>query len=370
MAKTGAVTRKKNVPQVAFTDRQLSLFQAFLTNELENDSLSNAIDLWDSVPRYSISRPKQNEMRSPEGTLPTMALEFSYRGKDYRVKIRPARLDLKGEDNRPLKDEKGNPKSIEYYPSAREEVVEHALRRIAAETNAGFYDKTDKSSGVAFTLHRLRQELADSGHSMTYENIVESLEILHYSSIAITDADLDATTEGDFSQSYFPTFARVNKKTRAADPEAKWFVQFHSFVAYSIDKIAYRQFNYRRLMKCKTQLARWLLSQLVIKFTQASLATTFEMRYSTIRRDSNLLTGYRRTRDAIAALDEAWDHLRELGALYFANKAEETGARGKVIDAIYTLTPSREFIAEQKAANKRAADARKAAERMRLGQAV
>lgn len=369
MTKNGAATRKKNVPQEAFTDRQLSLFQAFLTNELENDSLSNAIDLWDSVPRYSISRLKQNDMRSPDGILPIVTLEFRFRNKAFRAKIRPARIDAKSEDNKPLKDDKGNPKTVEYYPSAREELVEQALRKIAAETNAGFYDRADKSSGVAFTLHRLRQELADRGHSMTYENIVESLEILHYSSIAITDMDLDPNAEGEISQPYFPTFARVNKKTRAADPEAKWFVQFHSFVAYSIDKIAYRQFNYQRLMRCKTQLARWLLGQLVIKFTQASLMATFEMRYSTILRDSNLLNGYKRTRDGIAALDEAWDHLREVGALYFTKKTEERAARGKLADIVYTLTPSREFVAEQKAANKRAADARRTAERLQLGQA-
>jgi len=52
--------------------------------------------------------------------------------------------------------------------------------------------------------------------------------------------------------------------------------------------VTYRQFNYQRLMKCSTQLARWLIGQLVLKYTQAALINSFEMRYSTIKRDSAL----------------------------------------------------------------------------------
>jgi hypothetical protein len=39
-------------------------------------------------------------------------------------------------------------------------------------------------------------------------------------------------------------------------------------------------------MNCRTQLARWLIGQLVLKYTQAALTNSFEMRHSTIKRDS------------------------------------------------------------------------------------
>ena len=300
----------KHVPIAAFSNKQLSLFQEFFANTNdERDALSNAIDLWDSIPRYSLPRKKQEEIRLPGGFLPIRKIEFHYRGKIYTAQIRPARIqvcDKKGQ----LTEE-----TIEYYPSSREELIEHALRKLAAEQYAGFFDQVNHCSGVAFTLYRLRKELAAQGHAMTYESLTEGLKVLHYSQISILDTESDANDPSLISQAYLPALAKVNKNGIAADPDAKWFVQFHSLVTDSINQITYRQCNYRRLMKCSSQLARWIISQLVLKYTQASLQNSFEMRFSTIKRDSGLLDGYSRMRDAVAAVDDAWDEVKNLGVL-------------------------------------------------------
>ncbi|MDR3440605.1 hypothetical protein [Telmatospirillum sp.] len=343
----------KPVSPDAFSNRQLSLFQSFLANTDDaRDALSNAIDLWDSIPRYAIPRKKEDELRLPGGFLPLRNLDFQYRGKSYTAQIRPARLEVKDKNGRSTGE------TIEHYPSAREELIEHALRKLATEQYAGFFDKPDYRSGVAFTLHRLRQELAGQGHAMTYEGLAEGLEILHYAYLGVIDAESDPDDPGMISQPYLPALAKVNQQGRAADPEAKWFVQFHGLVTDSINQITYRQFNYQRLMKCSTQLARWLISQLVLKFTQAAVTNTFQMRLSTIQRDSGLLNGYARQRDAVAALDDAWNEVKELGAVAVVRKGEQRGSRGKLEDVTYTLFPSREFAAEQKAANRRQGDAK------------
>ncbi|MFX8133648.1 hypothetical protein ABTK90_19750, partial [Acinetobacter baumannii] len=75
---------------------------------------------------------------------------------------------------------KGKPTgaSVEYYPSAREELIEQALRRLATENDAGFFDDTMPRSGLHFTLYRLRQELAARGHAMTHRDLAEGLDIL------------------------------------------------------------------------------------------------------------------------------------------------------------------------------------------------
>ena len=337
----------------AFANSQLSLFQGFLANtDDERDALSNAIDLWDSIPRYAIPRKKEDELRLPGGFLPVRTVDFQYRGKTYSAQIRPARLDVKDRDGRPTGA------TIEHYPSAREELIEHALRKLAAEQYAGFFDKPDYRSGVAFTLYRLRQELASQGHAMTYEGLAEGLEVMHYAFLGVLDAESDPNDPSMISQSYLPALGKVNRKGRAADPDAKWFVQFHGLVTDSINQITYRQFNYQRLMKCSTQLARWLISQLVLKFTQAAITQCFEMKFSTIKRDSGLLNGYARQRDALGALDDAWEEVKELGALHLVKKAEQRGSRAKLEDVAYTLYPSREFSAEQKAANRRMLDAK------------
>jgi hypothetical protein len=346
----------KPVPADAFANQQLSLFQGFLANgDDERDALSNAIDLWDSIPRYTIPRKKQDELRVPGGYLPVRKIDFQYRGKAYTAQIRPARLDVKDEEGRPTGE------TIEHYPSAREELIEHALRKLAAEQYIGFFDKPDYRSGVAFTLHRLRQELAGQGHAMTYEGLAEGLDVLHYAYLGVIDAESDPDDPSLISQPYLPALAKVNRKGRASNPDAKWFVQFHGLVTDSINQITYRQFNYQRLMKCSTQLARWLISQLVLKYTQAAIHNSFDMRFSTIQRDSGLLNGYTRQRDALAALDDAWQEVKNLGALLSIKRADLRGSRGKLEDVTYTLIPSREFAAEQRAANRRLNDARSTA---------
>ncbi len=338
----------KPIPDDAFTNKQLSLFQGFLANNGdERDELSNAIDLWDCIPRYSIPRKNEEDLRMPGGFLPIRKIDFKYRGKNYIAQIRPARIDIKDKDGTPTGT------TIEHYPSAREELIEHTLRKLATEQKAGFFDRPDYRSGVAFTLHRLRSELAKNGHAMTYKGIVESLEILHYSYLAIIDAESDPRDPNMISQPYFPALAKVNYKKRKSDPDAKWFVQFHSLVTDSINQITYRQFNYQRLMKCSSQLARWIISQLVLKYTQASVTNSFQIKFSTIKRDSVLLNGYSRERDALIAVDQAWDEVKSLGAISLIEKVDERGPRGRVIDVTYTLFPTGEFAREQKAANRR-----------------
>ena len=330
----------------AFANRQLSLFQGFLANTGdEREALSNAVDLWDSIPRYAVSRVRMNAMRTPEGFLAVMETPFHYRGRELTARIYPAQV--KGADG----------KWASYYPSAREELVEHALRKISTEQQAGFFDQPNYRSGAKFSLYQLRRELEQQGHSLRYDELVQSLDILSLSSIEIEGT----TADGDeaFARStYLAALSGVRRKDYEADRSARWAAQFHPLVTQSIDQVTYRQFNYQRLMRCTTQLSRWLIGQLVLKYTQAALSNSFEMRYSTIKRDSALLSGYKLERQAVAALDAAWQELKTLGALTSIKKAEQRGARAKLEDVVYTLYPSREFTAEQKAANRRQSDAK------------
>ncbi|MDX8129595.1 replication protein [Methylomonas sp. OY6] len=345
------ISPHKPVPPDAYSNHQLCLFQDFLANTNdERDQLGNAFDLWDSVPRFSITRKRQEEMRLPSGALPICTIDFKYRGNEFKILIRPARLKdpITGEEK-------------EHYPGAREELVEHALRKIAVDD--GFYDVDGFRSGCRFTLHRLRTHLADQGHTLRYDELTEALDILSLSNIDIQGETDDA--EVCYTRmNYLSLLARVSKKDHSVNnsQDSKWLIQFHPLITNSISNLTYRQFNYRRLMKCRTQLSRWLISQLVLKYTQASLTNNFIMRYSTIKRDSALLEGYKRERDAIATLDASWDELKSLGVLTSYTKAEERGKRAKIVDVVYTIFPSPQFTAEQKASNRRLIDAKKSIE--------
>jgi hypothetical protein len=146
-----APKKMKSVPPAAFKNQQIDLFRDLLANtDKERDGLSNAIDLWDNVPRYALSRGKQDKSRLEGGFLPIAELDFQYKGNPYTAQIRPARIELKN------KDGEFTGETAEFYPSAREELVEHALRKLATEQQFGFLDTDNARSGVTFTLHQLR----------------------------------------------------------------------------------------------------------------------------------------------------------------------------------------------------------------------
>jgi len=325
-----------------FQSKQLDLFRYFLCgSDDERDRLSNTLDLWDSVPRYSVSRQAMEKMRKASAFPQLMNIPFHYRGRELKAIIQPAWIQDK-DDN-----------VIGYYPSANEELIEDALLKIAAEQDRGYFDKTNYRSGVVFTLYMLREELKKRGHARSYQQIVLSLNILARSTIEIRTMVDGKGGEGFAISAYISGLSAVSRGILADDPQAKWIVQFHPLVTQAIDALKYRQFNYAQMMSHCTQLARWLHKQLSLKFTFASLMTSFEMRFSTVKRDSALLDSYKQQRQAIAKLDAAFGELETSGVLMTVKKYEIRGSRDKLEDVTYTLTASREFITQMKAANKR-----------------
>jgi hypothetical protein len=290
----------------------------------------------------------QNRLRTSHGTLELLKLNFRHQQQDYLATITPARIEVKeGPD-------KG--KTVDYYPSASEELIEDALRKMAADQQQqqGFFDKKGYVSGVAFSLYQLREELAKRGHTRSYREIQLSLEILHKTNIEISNTSPSGRDEQVRSSTYFPALAAARRKDIEADPAARWVVQFHPLVTRSIDAVTYRQFNYHQLMSHRNQLSRWIHKQLVMKFTFAAIGKTFKMMFSTIQRDSALLSGYKETRQAVVAVVESFEELKKSGLLLDFEKGNEVrGPRNKLEDVEFILTPSHDFVREVKAANKR-----------------
>ena len=330
----------------AFSNRQLSLFQDVLCNtDEERRRLSNAIELWDSIPRYSVSRLAMSRLRINDKYLPDHEATFQHEGRTYAITISPASIVDVDRQKR------------EYYPSATEELVEEALRKMALQQQQGFFDKHTFRSGVVFTIYALREELAKLGHSRSHKEIVLALKILSKSVIEIRDT----TGKGEVlaSSAYLPALIAVSKRQLAEDPTAKWAAQFHPFVTESIDRITYRQFNYHRLMSHDGRLTRWLHKYLVLKFVFADVTKTFRLNYSTVKRDSGLLNEYARERDAMDALQRALNDLQEKEILSKVERITQTGPKNKILDIRFTLWPSFEFVKEVKAANKRQLDAQR-----------
>lgn len=334
-----ALDRKKikQPPPEAFGAKQLSLFQSFLCNsDAERDNLSNTIELWDGVPKYFISRQEMTKRRE-KGLLPTVDRPFEYRGRVFTVKVRPARLT----------DGDGNDK--EFYPSAREELVEDALRKIAAEQHHGFLDAQE--SGAVFTLHLLRRELQRRGHTLSYQEVVESLDIMAGCRIEIITAD----GTGDYKSPILAGLLRVSRHHYREDPKARWVAHFNPLVTRSIQALNFRQYDYHTMMSHTTQLARWMHKRLAHNYINANLMQPYSILFTTVQRDSGLLE-YTRARDAVRKLDDALNELKDKRVLMFFKKEDRTGERGRILDVHYTITPAPQFVSQIKAANKRYSD--------------
>jgi hypothetical protein len=240
---TNETEKKKQMApsDAAFGGAQISLFQSFLCNtDEEHDRLSNTIELWDSIPKYAMSQQAMNKERTEEGLLEPLEREFVYRDCHYKVIIQAAVIveeeNTEEDGKRELFGNFPRKRYKAFYPSANEELVEDALRKIAAEQYKGFFDKPTFKSGVVFSLYMMREELKKRGHTRSYQEIVRSLNILAKSNIEILFPD----GRGMAVTNYLPVMAAVTRARLIEDPAAKWVVHFHPLVTDSIDKLSYR----------------------------------------------------------------------------------------------------------------------------------
>lgn len=340
-------------PQSAFSSQQLDFFQTFLCNtEEERKKLSNTIEFWESIPKYSMTQQAQNALRTKDGYLPVLEKSFVYNGIECTLKIAAAPIEE-------IID--GKKINNYYYPSANEEIVEDALRKMASDHQKGFFDDQGSSneelftSGVRFTLNALREELHECKKTRSHKEIVKSINILQGSNIVINFADGTAIAKA----SYLPTVFAASKTKNVEDANSKWVVQFHPLVTKSITKKSYRQYDYAVMMSHSTQLARWLYKKLAHCYTNASHITTYNIWMSTIQRDSGHLE-CKRQADTIRKLEDALKELTNNKVLEKFNRIETVnGERRKIIDIKYALKPHDEFIKDVRASNKRQSQALK-----------
>ncbi len=342
--------RQSSLPRSArgvSQDLQYDLFTQFFGNP---DNLSNTIELWDAIPKYAFSARMQALSRDGAGRLPVYQRSFAYRAAPKAdnptltctMNLQPASIIVC--DRR-----------VDVYPSADEELVEEVLKKIFTDQHHGLHDSRRGESWVRFTLHMIRVELAKRGRTRSIAEIKRSLEIL-------SKTVLDVTIEGRGSRKTVYTNPILNDLTRVTrddlreDPKAMWTARLPGLVSASVNALSYRQFNYAVLMDLKSPLARWLHKRLSHEYTNAHLMHPYCILFSTIERDSGLLHNCR-TSANVRAVATALDELMARNVL-LSWKDERRMEAAAIADVHYTLTPHMAFVADIKAANARAGDAR------------
>ena len=317
-----------------FESKQLDLFQSFVENDRGDHS--NLIELWDAVPKYHMDKRKQNTLRNEDGFLPTYKHVFVHRARQFEIKITPARVETPKGDK-------------EYYPGTREELVEDALRKIATNKNSAYLK--NGRSGVSFSLYKLRQELSDTGHTFSFQELQESLEIMSNCSISI-ESMMDDEHTIKLRTAILPNLISVNRQTHKDSwSKSKWYADFASLVTESIHNNTFRQFDYKQMMVYSSQLERWLYKRLAHNYVQAAIGNTYNIKLSSIERDSGLLQ-LKQIRHRMRKLNEALNKLQDSRVL-MSYEVTQIKQKRLLLDARYSLEPHPQFIAEVKASNLR-----------------
>lgn len=328
--------KEGNPPQRdGFLNAQLELFQRFLCDE-DRHRFSNTIELWDAVPKYSISKQRQIRLRNPAGGIDPVTINFCYRGQEYVATLYPAKVQTK------------EGKWMEFFPTEREELVEDALRKLAAEKHMGFFDL--HGPGVVFTSKQICRLLDEYKHGIRHAELVLSLHIL-----LGTRVHLSAVGERNsfFASTILTELGTVSREDWRKDPSAKWYVRFNSLIEACIRSQTYRQFDFAKMMAHSSQLARWLYKRMAHLYLQASLLEPYRICLTTVKRDSGLLNASLLRHDA-QTLEKALLEMKERGVLVETRQERRYGPRRTLLDVLYTLVPHPAFVRQVKLANKRA----------------
>ena len=201
----------------------------------------------------------------------------------------------------------------------------------------------DDKVGVKFTYYEVQQELEKMGHGYAIKEIKLAIEILGKAGLEIISKDDEVSVTSNF-------FTWVGKETKEMGGKEKVIVMFHNLVTRSINHGTYRLFNYDKMMKMKMPLARWLHKRISHLFSQATINNPYQIKLSTIVRDSGMKS-YKSISERTRQVEKALKELQS-GRIITRFESAPEREKNKILDVLYSLFVSEEFVADAKKANK------------------
>lgn len=327
--------------------------------ELEDRSQSHLIALYDLAPRFVfVSRDNEakdkGELVTKDAFIKSVRREFSFRGRNYRLTVQPARIDRNGPARKDEKAAEGaTPEvlEVEIFPSEREQVVEQVVRRLAMDrSRLSLTGENRDKVQMRFSLYEIQRELRAVNHTLSIQDIRESLTILARSRIIISTgapAEPGKKSRGQniLESTAFPVLA-IRSRPDLVEEEGgveETYLEFNPLVSAAIRDLEFKPISYAWLMKLKSPVSRWLYNRLSIECDTADDdAKPIVLSADEIIKNSGM-NEWSRRRDTLRVVTAAVDALVEEGIL---DQAEKDYTKvGKRIDAIdYLLTPSAKFL--------------------------
>jgi hypothetical protein len=317
-------SKKKDLVEYKQTQpEQLKLFES-------GESYSNTIEFYDSMPKYFFGGVEREKGKNVD-SLPILNRDFMHRNRNYKLSVSPAAVQ-----------DKKSGKTINYYPSQREEIIEDVIRKISTRPSRAIL--FDNDIGVKFTYYEVQQELKKIGHGYSIDQIKLGIEILNKSVLEAT------SKEGNEISITSSLFSYVGKETKEMGGKERVVVIFNPLVTKSINQGTYRLINYEKLMKMKMQVSRWLHKRISHMFVQAALTNPYQILLSTIVRDSGMRV-YKTVSERMRQIEKALNELKD-NKVISEWKSDPQKEKNKILDVLYSLYMSDEFVADAKKANK------------------
>lgn len=325
----------KKEPQSA----QLALFPGWFAGDPNE---SRTLDIYDALPRFvNLGRDLAPGDEQPR------TFNIKVKGSDIQVVLAAA-------------DVKRGPDWVRIFAGPREELVERALRQIAAQNSS----KTDlqinadgqRTITVFFSFSELRRILSEYGHSFKLSEISEAMFVLSRTSMHLHSESL-----GELQGHSGTLISNYTYRIRKNDQEGNRSfgrADLHALATRSILTLAWYPINNRRVMSLSSPLARWLSTRLYHNFRQAIkngkiLNQGYHIALRTIIDESGLTQQQRpakAARTVVSALEEmrAGKILNQHAPYLREDKFSKPDARGRpqVVNVIWTLFPSNEVAEE------------------------
>ena len=317
----------------------------------QNGRDSRTLTLYDAIPKYPFRTTRFVETADP------LTVVFTVKERHYATELWPARVKVASGETRLA------------FPGAREELVERALRFLAVQQLAQTrITPNGDNNGITvwFSLSMIRRHLEELGHGCKLSEVKEALDILSDTRIRVHDADAAEKGRDVFKQAaIFSRYEGNYGKGDITGEDSLGAVAFHPLATQAILELAFYPINQLRVGRLKMPLARWLTSRMSHNYRQASrealllrregyhiaLSTIFEER--ALVRQKRLRASLEDVRRALTEMCEANvlrspDSASVLSGPAYNEKLTyvRTERRPAVVDAVWILYPSPEFIEE------------------------
>jgi hypothetical protein len=342
-------------------DEQMLLFAPFFS-----ERHNRVFDIYDALPRFVLSWKREADAKGAKGiTFSNVRIG----DQNVAVTITPAIVHDPNQAAPPQRE--GAPRRLSgklIFPGPREEIIEFALRRMAAVQYADMARRKDKDTDqvtLMFRLSDLRGQLAEDGHQFKSAEIAEALMVLARSQIQLSGDVPDNLAEGHRWTATHPysmladlRVIETKEGVKTDGDSASYFVSFHPLAAAAILQGRFFDHNHRRTMQLRKPLARWLIKRMSLKYRQASRGGVvaregYNLSLSRIIAESGLLPE-KRLRDTVQRIRDAIHELKSTGwlsrfmAFDEVTTFDDNGARGQkaIKEIVWTFYPSAEFINE------------------------